>query len=38
MNDFYREYLDAYIDRRGTHCEKVDACKKVFGRADVIPM
>ena len=38
MNDFYREYLDAYTDRRGTHCEKVDACKKVFGRADVIPM
>ena len=38
MNNFYREYLDAYTDLRGTHCEKVDACKKVFGRADVIPM
>ncbi|MBQ8507083.1 MAG: PatB family C-S lyase [Clostridia bacterium] len=38
MNEFYREYLDAEVDRRGTNCEKWDKCQEHFGRADVIPM
>ena len=38
MNSFYREYLDAEVDRRGTNCEKWDRCQKVFGRADLLPM
>ena len=38
MNEFYREYLDADVDRRGTNCEKWDRCGEHFGRADVIPM
>jgi len=38
MNDFYREYLDAFVDRSGTHCEKWDRCGEKFGRADVLPM
>lgn len=38
MDTFFRAYLDAEVDRRGTHCEKWDACKAVFGRDDVIPM
>ena len=38
MNEFYREYLDAYVDRSGTHCEKWDGCAGKFGRADVLPM
>ena len=38
MDDFFRAYLDDDIDRRGTHCEKWDACGEVFGRDDVIPM
>lgn len=38
MNSFYRQYLDAEVDRRGTNCEKWDRCEKVFGRADLLPM
>lgn len=38
MNEFYREYLDADVDRRGTNCVKWDCCEENFGRADVIPM
>lgn len=38
MDQFYREYLDAPMDRSGTNCEKWDRCAEVFGRADVIPM
>ncbi len=38
MDSFYREYLDAAVDRRGTNCEKWDRCGKHFGRADVLPM
>ena len=38
MNIFYRSYLDAEIDRRGTNCEKWDRCREHFGRADVLPM
>lgn len=38
MNDFYREYLDAYVDRSGTNCIKWDMCAERFGSADVIPM
>lgn len=38
MDSFYREYLDAGVNRRGTNCEKWDRCEKVFGRADLLPM
>ena len=38
MNDFYREYLDAYVDRSGTNCIKWDMCGEKFGSDDVIPM
>jgi len=38
MNAFFREYLDAPMDRRGTHCEKWDYCGKNFGREDLIAM
>lgn len=38
MNRFYREYLDAEVDRRGTNCEKWDRCQENFGRADLLPM
>ena len=38
MNEFYREYLDAEIDRRGTNCEKWDRCGEHFGREDLIAM
>ncbi len=38
MNQFYRDYLDAEVDRRGTNCEKWDRCEEHFGRADLIPM
>ena len=36
MNQFYREYLDEVVDRRGTHCEKWDGLKKSFGREDLV--
>lgn len=26
------------VDRKGTHCEKWDDCKQVFGREDVLPL
>lgn len=38
MNDFYREYLDEYVDRSGTNCVKWDCCAEKFGSNDVIPM
>lgn len=38
MNDFYREYLDTYVDRNGTNCVKWDCCGEKFGSNDVIPM
>lgn len=38
MNDFYCEYLDAYVDRSGTNCIKWDCCEDRFGSSDVIPM
>lgn len=38
MNSFYRDYLDAQTERRGTNCEKWDRRAEVFGRADVLPM
>ena len=38
MDTYYREYLDAPVDRMGTHCEKWDHCKERFGCADVLPM
>ncbi len=38
MNEFYREYLDAEIDRHGTNCEKWDRCGEYFGREDLIAM
>lgn len=38
MNSFYREYLNAPMDRSGTNCEKWDRCEEHFGRGDVIPM
>ena len=38
MNSFYREYLDAAMDRSGTKCEKWDRCGEHFGRDGLIPM
>lgn len=38
MNDFYRKYLDAEINRKGTNCEKWDHCEKYFGKKDLLPM
>lgn len=35
MNPFYREYLDAEIDRHGTNCIKWDYLERTFGRADL---
>lgn len=36
MNTFYREYLDADIDRFGTNCEKWDKLEEHFGRGDLV--
>ena len=36
MNQFYREYLDTVIDRRGTHCVKWDLMERSFGRDDLV--
>ena len=36
MNPFYREYLDAEIDRHGTNCIKWDYLERTFGRPDLI--
>ena len=38
MNEAMRAYLDAPMDRRGTHCEKWDGLKRNFGRDDLIAM
>ncbi len=38
MNGFYRQYLDAEIERRGTNCEKWDRVEEHFGRKDLLPM
>ena len=35
MNPFFREYLDAEIDRHGTNCIKWDYLERTFGRADL---
>ena len=36
MNSFYREYLDADINRLGTNCEKWDKLEEHFGRGDLV--
>lgn len=38
MTGAMRAYLDAPVERRGTHCEKWDGLKKHFGRDDLIAM
>ena len=38
MNETMRAYLDAPMDRRGTHCEKWDHLRHYFGRDDLIAM
>ena len=38
MDSFYREYLDAEVDRRGTNCEKWDRCAHYYGRENLLPM
>ena len=38
MNSFYRQYLDAEVDRRGTNCEKWDRCAHYYGRENLLPM
>ena len=38
MNETMRSYLDAPMDRHGTHCEKWDHLKHYFGRDDLIAM
>ena len=38
MNEAMRAYLDAPMDRRGTHCEKWDGLARYFGRNDLIAM
>lgn len=38
MRQEMRAYLDAPIDRHGTHCEKWDMLGKYFGRDDLIAM
>ena len=38
MNEAMRAYLDAPMDRRGTHCEKWDGLERYFGRGDLIAM
>ncbi len=38
MNEAMRAYLDAPMDRRGTHCEKWDYLGRYFGRDDLIAM
>ena len=30
--------FDQYIDRRGTHCKKVDMLDDLFGRHDLLPL
>ena len=38
MNQTMRAYLDASMNRRGTHCEKWDHLERYFGRDDLIAM
>jgi len=38
MTEAMRAYLDAPVDRRGTHCEKWDGLKRYYGRDDLIAM
>lgn len=38
MNEAMRAYLDAPMDRRGTHCEKWDGLERYFGRDDLVAM
>lgn len=38
MNQRMREYLDAPVNRIGTHCEKWDHMEETFGRNDLIAM
>ena len=38
MTEAMRAYLDAPVERRGTHCEKWDGLKRYFGRDDLIAM
>ena len=38
MNEAMRTYLDAPMDRRGTHCEKWDGLERYFGRSDLTAM
>lgn len=38
MDQFYRDYLDAYVDRTGTHCIKWDFRESRFGSGDILPM
>lgn len=38
MDGFYREYLDAEMNRSGTNCEKWDRCAEHFGRDGLLAM
>ena len=38
MRQEMRAYLDAPIERRGTHCEKWDELGRYFGRDDLLAM
>ena len=38
MNQTMRAYLDAPMNRRGTHCEKWDHLERYYGRDDLIAM
>ena len=38
MKEAMRAYLDAPMDRRGTHCEKWDGLGRYYGRDDLIAM
>ena len=38
MREEMRAYLDAPVDRLGTHCEKWDGLQKHFGRPDLLAM
>lgn len=38
MTEAMRAYLDAPVERRGTHCEKWDGLERYFGRDDLIAM
>ncbi len=38
MREEMRAYLDAPVERRGTHCEKWDGLERHFGRPDLLAM